>query len=237
MDTPSAPSVFVSSKSIRPQITLTSPSKNATLDIDKQYRSVQLSALFNYVETLIADGVAGNANNLIYLMKFNREIRNDTGKVTSLIFDLVDIRKGASMRSPSFMESNPAAAELGQIRRVFVSNMFFVSRYLLNMRVIPAAGLVEFSNVHRVKGMQSDSEFYAWDSTIVTRPEKIQRGMTAWNARDQNFESSAAADFGFIYELSDGSDSVEEEEEEEEEIKAPKVVPPAKRRFGVRGKK
>lgn len=231
------------SASRRAQITLTSPKKAATLLIDSQYKSTQLTALFNYVQTLIEESLSAPERasvSPVYIFKhFKTLFDTENNKISGLEMDLIDIRTGSGAHSDSFFGLNADTEALKQIRRVFINNNFFISKYVLNECHLPRARILKFKHVEKREGFQGSKSngktvdfFYVWDTAIPTREDEMYHYLNQWNERMASFENAnyAAYDFEYI-------NSIDGSEYSTEEIEAPAtpiLAAPARKRAAPR---
>lgn len=194
-------------QSRREQITLLTPQKTGSLRIDAVYHNVPITALFAYVNALIAEILPDQAISPVYVLKYRRTMNDESGNANSLLFDLIDIRGGINPRSDSLFTAHPAAAELEKIRAVFINNKFFLSVYQNNEEYLPTPRIIELYNVRRVEGFQNNktknpdgpTSFFAWDTNVITESNELYRDLNRWNQRMHSFETNTFVTYGFEF--------------------------------------
>lgn len=189
----------------RAQITLTTPKNTATLQIDAQYKTTQLTALFTYVQATIEETCEDFEISPVYVFKHYKNLYDSENKLTGVELDLIDIRSTKQPHADSFFALNKTTGAISQVRRVFVNNMFFVNKFVMNEPYMPKSKLLEFSNISKVEGFQGKQTtdkptfYYTWDTTITTDQDEIGYKLTLWNERINMFENPQCTAYRFVY--------------------------------------
>lgn len=209
------------SSSPRDTITLTSPKRSATLYLDKTYHSVPATRLFPYVEALIKEcGMNEKTCKPVYILKFIKTCYDKEAKPISELFDLVDII-GYDKKRSSFFQSSKEFEALQDVRRVFVSNGFFMSAFNEMQAMLPPGQIVTFSNVAIRPGWEGENtkmrgektSYYSWSTSIITNPAELNKYMNLWRKRSARFESEQMLFYSFKF-----VDTVSDVDDEEEEV-------------------
>lgn len=214
------------SQAKREVITLTTPKKTASLKIDKEFKNTQFHGLIGYVSDVVDKYCDGHSNlSPVYVLKFFKEFKDQKDNVSSLLFDLVDIRSRIHPDSESLFGLNKVTGAISQVRRVFINNKYFIHKYLIN-REFMKREIIELSDFKRIDSKDEagkDIVYYAWATSVITNEVEIYKILNKWNARNNVFDSRAAGMYTFEY-LVPVEESAEEEVEEEQ-IPAPVQIP------------
>lgn len=171
-----------------------------TLVIDDKYHSTQLQTLYNYCNRVVPNSAPA------YFLKYTRTILNEDGKPKSLMFDLIDIVDTNAPQNGSLMDLNAETAEMQKVRRVFISNQFFVQKFLQNDELCLNNRVYELSDVKLEKSSTSNEDgsaryFYSWTTKVITNKNTLYKLLNKWNERMVRFDNPICASYIFKYEV------------------------------------
>lgn len=181
-----------------------------SLKIDEKYHSTQIQQLFSHVEKSSGNAIPA------YVLKYTKTLYDAEGKAKSLLFDLIDIYDKKDERKTSLLGLNTRMSDLQNVRRVFVSNTFFLNGFLANEEAGVKISVVEFSDVKLDQSFQTTDTaetkmFYTWTTTILTKKTAIYRALAKWNTRIATFEHPTRRYYIFNFDIEDSEESSAEE--------------------------